>query len=181
MIKPCPGETNPYLFWRFRTVGGPADLQSHQSFRFREPNMIQTSTVHSNPIFRAYSSFHPGWYSQLGRMTQNDYQHQGISLILTKHHQCTHRFEMVWTCLKYHEIPILWVTHMMHLQVCISLSLFLSIYLSIIIIYSMEFCVALYTIYIHLLTGIHTLDKNGSLYDPAGTESCNMQIRSPCW
>ena len=21
----------------------------------------------------------------------------------------------------------------------------------------------------------HTLDKNGSLYDPAGTESCNMQ------
>jgi len=24
----------------------------------------------------------------------------------------------------------------------------------------------------------HTLDKNGSLYDPAGTESWNMQIRS---
>ena len=24
---------------------------------------------------------------------------------------------------------------------------------------------------------LHTLDKNGSLYDPAGTESCNMQIR----
>ena len=23
----------------------------------------------------------------------------------------------------------------------------------------------------------HTLDKNGSLYDPAGTESCDMQIR----
>ena len=23
----------------------------------------------------------------------------------------------------------------------------------------------------------HTLDKNGSLYDPAGTESWNMQIR----
>ena len=23
----------------------------------------------------------------------------------------------------------------------------------------------------------HTLDKNGSLYDPSGTESCNMQIR----
>ena len=22
----------------------------------------------------------------------------------------------------------------------------------------------------------HTLDKNGSLYDPAGTESCNMQL-----
>ena len=22
-----------------------------------------------------------------------------------------------------------------------------------------------------------TLDKNGSLYDPAGTESCDMQIR----
>ena len=22
----------------------------------------------------------------------------------------------------------------------------------------------------------HTLDKNGSLYDPAGTESCNVQI-----
>ena len=26
-------------------------------------------------------------------------------------------------------------------------------------------------------THIHTLDKNGSLYDPAGTESWNMQIR----
>ena len=25
--------------------------------------------------------------------------------------------------------------------------------------------------------GTHTLDKNGSLYDPAGTESWNMQIR----
>ena len=23
----------------------------------------------------------------------------------------------------------------------------------------------------------HTLDKNGSLYDPSGTESCDMQIR----
>ena len=23
----------------------------------------------------------------------------------------------------------------------------------------------------------HTLDKNGSLYDPAGTESCNVQIQ----
>ena len=27
------------------------------------------------------------------------------------------------------------------------------------------------------LTHTHTLDKNGSLYDPAGTESWNMQIR----
>ena len=25
-------------------------------------------------------------------------------------------------------------------------------------------------------TDLHTLDKNGSLYDPAGTESCNMQL-----
>jgi hypothetical protein len=23
----------------------------------------------------------------------------------------------------------------------------------------------------------HTLDKNGALYDPAGTESCNVQIQ----
>ena len=29
----------------------------------------------------------------------------------------------------------------------------------------------------HLLLMVHTLDKNGSLYDPAGTESCDMQIR----
>ena len=27
------------------------------------------------------------------------------------------------------------------------------------------------------VTHTHTLDKNGSLYDPAGTESCDMQIR----
>jgi len=27
------------------------------------------------------------------------------------------------------------------------------------------------------MINLHTLDKNGSLYDPAGTESCNMQIR----
>ena len=34
-------------------------------------------------------------------------------------------------------------------------------------------------IYIYLIIYIqtHTLDKNGSLYDPAGTESWNMQIR----
>ena len=31
--------------------------------------------------------------------------------------------------------------------------------------------------YLHAHTHIHTLDKNGSLYDPAGTESWNMQIR----
>ena len=30
-------------------------------------------------------------------------------------------------------------------------------------------------VYLHVQA--HTLDKNGSLYDPAGTESCNMQIR----
>ena len=30
---------------------------------------------------------------------------------------------------------------------------------------------------LHSDTFTHTLDKNGSLYDPAGTESCNMQIR----
>ena len=29
----------------------------------------------------------------------------------------------------------------------------------------------------HLRKHTHTLDKNGSLYDPAGTESCDMQIR----
>ena len=28
-----------------------------------------------------------------------------------------------------------------------------------------------------IATCAHTLDKNGSLYDPSGTESCNMQIR----
>ena len=27
-----------------------------------------------------------------------------------------------------------------------------------------------------IATHTHTLDKNGSLYDPAGTESWNMQI-----
>ena len=27
------------------------------------------------------------------------------------------------------------------------------------------------------LTHTHTLDKNGSLYDPSGTESCDMHIR----
>ena len=32
-------------------------------------------------------------------------------------------------------------------------------------------------IHIHTHTHTHTLDKNGSLYDPAGTESWNMQIR----
>ena len=31
--------------------------------------------------------------------------------------------------------------------------------------------------YIIYTDGTHTLDKNGSLYDPAGTESWNMQIR----
>ena len=30
---------------------------------------------------------------------------------------------------------------------------------------------------LHTHTHTHTLDKNGSLYDPAGTESWNMQIR----
>ena len=29
----------------------------------------------------------------------------------------------------------------------------------------------------HTRTHTHTLDKNGSLYDPAGTESCNVQIQ----
>ena len=29
----------------------------------------------------------------------------------------------------------------------------------------------------HSHTDTHTLDKNGSLYDPSGTESCDMQIR----
>ena len=31
--------------------------------------------------------------------------------------------------------------------------------------------------YINTYTPTHTLDKNGSLYDPAGTESCNVQIQ----
>ena len=29
--------------------------------------------------------------------------------------------------------------------------------------------------HVHTGTQTHTLDKNGSLYDPAGTESWNMQ------
>ena len=38
------------------------------------------------------------------------------------------------------------------------------------------YCYCCYNIYIYIINK-HTLDKNGSLYDPAGTESWNMQIR----
>ena len=37
--------------------------------------------------------------------------------------------------------------------------------------------ITLYYITLHTYRQTHTLDKNGSLYDPAGTESWNMQIK----
>jgi hypothetical protein len=37
--------------------------------------------------------------------------------------------------------------------------------------------ITIYIYKIHTQTHTHTLDKNGLLYDPAGTESWNMQIR----